>query len=74
MAWYEAHQTLSRHPRTLRLARLLKTDRRCAVGLLHDLFAWGLDAAGKYGELPGRLAPPDPDAWMDEFIAAAPRA
>ena len=56
MAWYEAHQTLSRHPRTLRLARLLKTDRRYAVGLLHDLFAWGLDAAGKYGELPGLTA------------------
>ena len=56
MAWYEAHQTMARHPKTLKLARLLKTDRRYAVGLLHDLFSWALDAAGKYGELPGMTA------------------
>lgn len=53
MAWFEAHDTLSRHPKTLKLARLLKVDRRYAVGLLHDLFSWGLYAAGKYGELVG---------------------
>lgn len=53
MAWFEAHDTLSRHPKTLKLARLLKTDRRYAVGLLHDLFSWGLYAAGKHGELVG---------------------
>ena len=53
MAWYEAHQTMARHPKTLKLARLVKADRRYAVGLLHDLFCWGLDAAGKYGELTG---------------------
>lgn len=53
MAWYEAHQTMAKHPKTLRLSRLLKVDRRYAVGLLHDLFSWGLDAAGKYGELTG---------------------
>lgn len=56
MAWYKAYQTLSRHPKTLRLARLMKVDRRYAVGLLHDLFSWGLDAAGKYGELIGMEA------------------
>ena len=55
MAWYEAHQTMAKHPKTLKLARLLKVDRRYAVGLLHDLFAWALDVAGKQGELPGLL-------------------
>lgn len=35
------------------LARLLKTDRRYAVGLLHDLFSWAIDAARKDGALPG---------------------
>lgn len=62
MAWYEAHQTMARHPKTLKLARLLKVDRRYAVGLLHDLFSWALDAAGKYGELPD---------MTEEDIAAA---
>lgn len=47
---------MARHPKTLKLARLLKADRRYAVGLLHDLFSWGLDAAEKYGELPGLTA------------------
>jgi len=53
MAWYEAHQTLAKHPKTLKLASLLKTDRRYTVGLLHDLFSWGLDAARRDGSLPG---------------------
>lgn len=56
MAWYEAHQTLAKHPKTLRLAGLLKCERRYAVGLLHDLFSWGLDAARKDGSLPGLSA------------------
>ena len=51
MAWFEAHETMAKHPKTLKLARLLGVDRRYAVGLLHDLFSWGLSAAGKYGEL-----------------------
>ena len=53
MAWYEAHQTMAKHPKTLKLARLLKVDRRYAVGLLHDLFSWALDCAKSDGELPG---------------------
>lgn len=53
MAWFEAHDTMPRHPKTLKLARLLKVDRRYAVGLLHDLFSWGLTAARKDGELTG---------------------
>ena len=56
MAWFEAHETMAKHPKTLKLARLLGADRRYAVGLLHDLFSWGLSAAGKYGELHGLTA------------------
>ena len=56
MAWFEAHDTMARHPKTLKLARLLGTDRRYAVGLLHDLFSWGLYAADKTGALPGLTA------------------
>lgn len=62
MAWYEAHQTMAKHPKTLKLARLLKVDRRYAVGLLHDLFSWALDNAGKEGQLYG---------MTEEDIAAA---
>lgn len=62
MAWYEAHQTLAKHPKTLKLARLLKVDRRYAVGLLHDLFSWALDSAQSDGTLPG---------LTDQDIAAA---
>lgn len=57
MAWFEAHDTMARHPKTLKLARLLGQDRRWTVGLLHDLFSWGLYAAGKNGELAGMTAP-----------------
>lgn len=53
MAWFEAHQTLARHPKTLRLARELKKDRRYTVGLLFDLFSWALDTANASGELRG---------------------
>lgn len=53
MAWFEAHDTMARHPKTLKLARLLGVERRYAVGLLHDLFSWGLYAADKEGALQG---------------------
>ena len=56
MAWFEAHDTMARHPKTLKLARLLNADRRYAVGLLHDLFSWGLYSADKEGRLPGLTA------------------
>lgn len=49
--WFEAHDTLAKHPKTLRLARYLNVDRRYAVGVLHDLFSWGLTAATKDGTL-----------------------
>lgn len=64
MPWFEAHDTMSRHPKTLKLARLMGQDRRWAVGLLHDLFSWGLYAAGKDGALVG-LADADIAQAMD---------
>lgn len=60
--WFEAHATMARHPKTLKLARLLSIKRREAVGLLHDLFSWGLTSAQKYGELPGLTAEDIADA------------
>lgn len=56
MPWFEAHDTMARHPKTLKLARLMGQDRRWAVGLLHDLFSWGLYAASKDGALVGLAA------------------
>ena len=53
MAWIELHQQRQRHPKTLRLAALLKKDRRYACGLLDDLWTWGLDAADEDGALYG---------------------
>lgn len=47
---------MARHPKTLKLARLLNVERRYAVGLLHDLFSWGLYAAKKDGALKGLTA------------------
>ena len=64
MPWFEAHDTMARHPKTLKLARLLGVDRRYAVGLLHDLLSWGLYAATKDGALPG-LTPADIAQAMD---------
>ena len=56
MNWYKAYDSLSRHPKTLKLARLLNIRRRETVGLLHDLFSWGIYAADKYGRLRGAEA------------------
>lgn len=53
---------MSRHPKTLKLARLLGIKRREAVGLLHDLFSWGLEAAEKDGILAGLTAEDIADA------------
>lgn len=51
--WFEAHDDLPRNPHTLKLARLLKVHRREAVGLLYDLYCWGLQYAKPDGELTG---------------------
>ena len=36
--WFEAHDSLPRHPKTLKLARLLSLNQMEAVGLLWLLF------------------------------------
>jgi hypothetical protein len=45
MAWVESHQALGHHPKTIRLAELLKVRVPEAVGLLHFLWWWALDYA-----------------------------
>lgn len=53
-AWIESHQALGQHPKTIRLAALLKRDLPTVVGHLHYLWWWALDYApdgrlGKHG-------------------------
>lgn len=43
--WIESHQSLARHPKTLRLARLLHTSTPAAIGHLHLLWWWCLEYA-----------------------------
>jgi hypothetical protein len=43
--WIESHQSLARHPKTLRLARLLNTSAPAAIGHLHMLWWWCLEYA-----------------------------
>jgi len=45
MAWIESHQSLGQHPKTIRLAGLLKVRVPEAVGLLQFLWWWALDYA-----------------------------
>ena len=45
MAWIESHQALGNHPKTQRLATLLKVSLPTAVGHLHYLWWWALDFA-----------------------------
>lgn len=51
--WIELHQEMPRHPKTLALAQALKISRREAVGLLIDLWTWGLNCADETGHLRG---------------------
>lgn len=53
MAWMELHQTMARHRKTLKLSRILKIGRRETIGLLVDLWTWGMDNANKDGLLVG---------------------
>lgn len=43
MSWIESHQSLARHPKVFRLARLLKISKAQALGHLHLLWWWTLD-------------------------------
>ena len=51
--WIELHQEMTRHPKTLALAQTLRISRREAVGLLVDLWTWGIGCAGETGSLRG---------------------
>lgn len=51
--WLELHQEMPKHKKTLALARLLRVDRRYAIGLMIDLWTWGLDNADREGSLTG---------------------
>lgn len=45
MAWIESHQTLGRHPKVEKLAKILKIHKAQAIGHLHLLWWWCLDYA-----------------------------
>lgn len=45
MAWIESHQTLWRHPKTQKAARLAAVNLHEMIGLLHCLWWWSLDYA-----------------------------
>lgn len=45
MAWIESHQTLARHPKTRKLARLLDIPVPQVLGHLHLLWWWATDYA-----------------------------
>lgn len=49
--WIELHQEMPRHPKTLALAQALKVSRREAVGILIDMWTWGLSCADEDGNL-----------------------
>jgi hypothetical protein len=56
--WIESHQTVGHHPKTIRLAELLKVNLPTAVGHLHYFWWWALDFAptGEIRTTPGVLA------------------
>lgn len=56
MAWVQSHQSLSRHPKTLRAAAMLKISRHLLIGHLQELWWWGLDHADAQGDI-GKLTP-----------------
>jgi len=62
MAWMELHQTMPRHPKTLKLARLLGVKRREACGILIDLWTWALDVSDTNGRLDGIISEDIADA------------
>lgn len=55
MAWIESHQTLWRHPKTQKAARLAGVNLHEMIGLLHCLWWWSLDYA-EDGRLDGHEA------------------
>jgi len=63
MAWIESHDTLPRHPKTRRLARLLGVPVPQALGHLHLLWWWTL-GFGHNGTLDGYSAEDAADELM----------
>lgn len=51
MSWIELHQSVLRHPKTIRLAASLGKPRQFTVGVLAELWCWALDAAEEGGPL-----------------------
>jgi len=45
MPWIESHQMVGHHPKTIRLAELLRVSLPTAVGHVHYLWWWALDFA-----------------------------
>lgn len=78
MAWIEVHQTLDRHPKVLKVMKLLRISRFEAVGLMITLWLWCLDFAqdgdlGRYDaeELAEAIGwRGDPVALVDALCAA----
>ena len=49
MGWIPVYHTMPKHTKTLKLADALNISRREAMGLLVDLWIWGMDSADKDG-------------------------
>jgi hypothetical protein len=45
VAWLELHQSLTRHPKILAIARIMGWSRQQAIGTMADLWLWALDYA-----------------------------
>ena len=78
MAWLQSHQTLARHPKTLRAAKSLGVSIPTLIGHLHLLWWWCLDYA-QDGDLSGlegsEIAQTaswegDPQAFVDALLNA----
>lgn len=51
MAWFDMHQSLARHRKTLRAVAILGVDRHKFIGHLATLWWWALDNVPETGEL-----------------------
>src|SRR3990167_7061975 len=78
MSWLQSHQSLARHPKTLRAAKLLGLSVPTLIGHLHLLWWWCLDYA-EDGHLEGltneeiahiALWEGDPTAFTDALLNA----
>lgn len=78
MAWIESHQSLSNHPKTRKLARILDVPKVQVIGHLHCLWWWAMDYAEdgslqRYDELDiaiGAEWEGDPATFIDALVTA----